>query len=49
MGPLIKLAPSLGIGAKELGRAMLKAGLDSNLVNNGETLENRDLRRLVNP
>jgi uncharacterized protein YbjT (DUF2867 family) len=47
MAPLLTIAPPLGIGAYDLGRAMLRVGLDAGAADSGATLENRDLRALV--
>lgn len=44
---LLRLLPSIGIGAEELGRAMLRAGLDSNSARSGSILENRSLKELA--
>lgn len=46
---LVRLLPSLGIGAEELGRAMLRAGLDSNTARSGAVLANRALKDLGEP
>lgn len=47
LAPLLRLLPFMGIGAEELGRAMLRVGLDGNLGRNRLTLENRALKELA--
>ncbi|MBN2496612.1 MAG: epimerase [Deltaproteobacteria bacterium] len=47
--PLLGLAPPLGIRAEDLGRAMLRAGLDHSLGAESITLANRELRELAGP
>lgn len=49
LAPLVRLLPSLGIGAEALGRAMLRAGLDSDAARSGSVLENRALNDLADP
>lgn len=44
--PLLKLIPALGIRALDLGRAMLRIGLDKTWEGR-RTLENRDLKALL--
>jgi hypothetical protein len=46
LAPLLRLLPLMGIGAEELGRAMLRVGLDGDLGRNRLTLENRALKEL---
>lgn len=47
LAPLLGLVPSLGIGAEELGRAMLRAGLDGDTGPSGSILENRSLKEIA--
>lgn len=46
LAPLLRLVPALGLSAADLGRAMLRAGLDQTW-HGSLTLENRDLRALL--
>ena len=44
--PLLRLLPALGISSVDLGRAMLRVGLDKSW-HGSRTLENRDLEALL--
>ncbi len=46
LAPLLKVIPALGIQSIELGRAMLRVGLDRNW-HGSRTLENADLKALL--
>lgn len=46
LAPLLKVIPALGISSGELGRAMLRVGLDTSW-RGSRTLENRDLKTLL--
>jgi uncharacterized protein YbjT (DUF2867 family) len=46
LAPLLTLVPALGIGAVDLGRAMLRIGLDRSW-HGSRTLENRELMMLL--
>jgi uncharacterized protein YbjT (DUF2867 family) len=46
LAPLLKVIPALGIGSVDLGRAMLRVGLDKSW-HGSRTLENRDLQALL--
>jgi uncharacterized protein YbjT (DUF2867 family) len=46
LAPLVRAVPALGIGAVDLGRAMLRLGLDTTW-RGSRTLENRNLKALL--
>lgn len=46
LAPLLKMIPALGITSVDLGRAMLRVGLDKSWLGS-RTLENRDLKALL--
>jgi len=46
LAPLLRVIPALGITSFDLGRAMLRIGLDRSW-NGSRTLENRDLKALL--
>ncbi|QRN95908.1 hypothetical protein JRI60_43845 [Archangium violaceum] len=46
LAPLLKVIPALGINSVDLGRAMLRVGLDKSW-NGNRTLENEDLKALL--
>ena len=46
LAPLLRVIPALGIGAVDLGRAMLRVGLDESW-HGSRTLENSDLKALL--
>jgi len=45
--PLLEVAPFIGVRAEDLGRAMLRVGLDDSLVAGRTVLGNRDIREVV--
>jgi uncharacterized protein YbjT (DUF2867 family) len=47
LGPLLKVAPVIGIQAYDLGRAMLRIGLEDNLTGENRVFENRDIRNVL--
>lgn len=46
LAPLLRVIPALGIGSLDLGRAMLRVGLDKSW-RGSRTLENRDLKAVL--
>lgn len=46
LAPLLRVIPALGISAVDLGRAMLRVGLDESW-HGSRTLENSDLKALL--
>lgn len=46
LAPLLRIVPALGIGSVDLGRAMLRLGLDGSW-RGSRTLENKDLKALL--
>ena len=46
-GPLLRIAPVIGIHAYDLGRVMLQIGLEHNLAGENRILENRQIRSLL--
>ena len=46
VAPLVKIIPALGISSVDLGRAMIRVGLDKSW-HGSRTLENKDLKALL--
>ena len=47
MAPLLKIAPNTGIRADDLGRAMLKLGIEGHNGDGRPVLENREIRKVI--